>query len=1248
LFEFYFLFISLFTGETVNDNIIQSNNRRTFVSPERKTQQSAEYNQQTQYGQRESAQEQEPEDYNYYPSISTTESRSPNDYYYHSPEKKNKAMNPSLQEPNLPHHHHNPGQSLFNTPTGAGPRSNNTPEPLSTISKFRPNNNSNNNPSPGGGSAANLLLNSGVKDNNASNLKNALRNILTDLVQRYQSSSSLPPTPKNTGTSSSSSSRQQISLIEEETEILALISLYLQNNGDPDALLLDPVLMKTLKMKVLSKLLEENMMSKQQQQQQQQSGQQRTQLKSMSNQNNNNINNLEIDSSVIESALHHYESYYNQSDQEKANSPLGKSINKNPVWVPPSNKTTVGRSPPLRASPPKTGLDSSNEEREVKNNYYDSARDLSSSENSTVITAVARGEGGRKHRLTNYSTNSANTINNNLPVHSSPAPPSLPTAVAVAIDGNHSPPGSSQKQLKQWTKASPQSESPRRKSKQQETTTTTIPSRANVTPIKENNNSPSVQIMKERNPRYLSCGICAKLPKRPTINFAEFRKEKQQQLKSQQQQTPSPSAALSSSHDWNDPSHLQFCEPCSLKHFQSHNTPNKLSSSNNNTPLSSQQQQGSSSKKKHPLLPATLTEAEEEVLAAPLTEEQEQKHQLYQKKSEETERQLQEWKNRFNQQYNQKNALTNDSMDSLPSFVSAATTNTAKKDQMQRSHSTGKLINRPTTAPPSVSSSAAVPAEVAAKAIMRSISADSSSKQRQELQPQSKSQQQQQLTTPEVNRNRQPNSAITSATTLTTPSPVSSETKGPYKITRNDPTSFSAMKRREMSRDAVREVTSKLCQLAVELEKSLVMNESIDENEPNQTNISMNNLIQSNLSQDFIREATTATATSNPVVLAEMIQLIRQQNEEINKIKDFQETLLKQQQKQQQQGKKTTGSFQKSGGSSIFSNTRQSLQSMRETEVMNEEEEERAEQEGDQTQDNEDYYYNSISQGQPLARIDEEEDGGEHEASIQQQQQQKKKLVRSSSRELESFMNFFQLSQPDYHHHDNHHQPGFDSFGSPNGMMIAKQKNQIYPMSSEDMEQVISMLEEKYHITRYQFQQFQQQTAGQQQQVLSPSGRRLSSHQGQHSVNLTSVLEIEVLLARHLPAMKHISRSSDPYVELILLTFHPIPNWPFGSSSTLSSPLGKGRGGGGEMIKRDPQGREISTTNWKENITNVLSHFTDVDYNVLNGNCVIRADIEFSIMEEVYGCSPVVIGYQRTNVQVVKTFILFYFWLWFC
>jgi hypothetical protein len=1244
----------------VNDNIIQSNNRRT---PERKTQQSAEYNQPTEYSQRESEQEQqEQEDYNYYPSISTTQSRSPNDYYYHSPERKNKAMNPSLQEPNLPHlppHHHHlhPGQALFNTPTGAGSRSNNTPEPLSTISKFRPYNNSGGNPSPGGGSAANLLLSSGVKDNNASNLKNALRNILTDLVQRYQSSSSssLPPTPKNSS-ANSSSSRQQISLIEEETEILALISLYLQNHGDPDALLLDPVLMKTLKMKVLSKLLEENMMSKQQQQ----SGQQRTQLKSMSNQNNSNINNLEIDSSVIESALHHYESYYNQSDQEKANSPLGKSINKNPVWVQPTSKTIVGRSPPLRASPPKTGLDSSNEEREVKNNYYDSARDLSSSENSTVITAVARGEGGRKHRLANYSTNSATTIpqsnnNNKLPLHSSPAPslpPSLPTAVAVPIDGNHSPPGSSQKQLKQWTKASPQSESPRRKNKQQETTTTTTTttSSANVTPIKENNNSTSVQIMKERNPRYLSCGICAKLPKRPTINFAEFRKEKQQQLKQQQQQTPSPS---NNDHDWNDPTHLQFCEPCSLKHFQSHNTPIKWNSSNNTTPLSSQQQQqpGSSSKKKHPLLPATLTEAEEEVLAAPLTEEQEHKQQLYKTKSEETERQLQEWKNRFNQQYNQKNALTNDSMDSLPSFVSAATaTTTAKKDQMQRSHSTGKLINRPTTAPSSVSSSAvAVPAEVAAKAIMRSISADSSSKQRQrqELQHPPSKFQQQQLTTPEVNRTRQPNSAITTATTLATPSPASSETKGPYKITRNDPTSFSAVKRREMSRDAVREVTSKLCQLAVELEKSLVMNESIDENEQNQnqTNISMNNLIQSNLSQDFIREATTtANGTTNPVVLAEMIQLIRQQNEEIHKIKDFQETLLKQQ--QQQQGKKKTGSLQKSGGSSIFSNTRESLQSMRDTEEVNEEEE-KQEQEGDQTQDNDDYYYNSISQGQPLARIDEEEDGGEHESSIQQQKQQrKKKLVRSSSRELESFMNFFQLSQPD-HHHDNHHQPGFDSFGSPNGMMIAKQKNQIYPMSSEDMEQVISMLEEKYHITRYQFQQFQQQTAAQQQQVLSPSGRRLSSHQGQQSVNLTSVLEIEVLLARHLPAMKHISRSSDPYVELILLTFHPIPNWPFGSSSTLSSPLARARGGG-DMIKRDPQGREISTTNWKENITNVLTHFTDVDYNVLNGNCVIRADIEFSIMEEVYGCSPVVIGYQRTNVQVNENIYFIYFCLWFC
>jgi hypothetical protein len=88
--------------------------------------------------------------------------------------------------------------------------------------------------------------------------------------------------------------------------------------------------------------------------------------------------------------------------------------------------------------------------------------------------------------------------------------------------------------------------------------------------------------------------------------------------------------------------------------------------------------------------------------------------------------------------------------------------------------------------------------------------------------------------------------------------------------------------------------------------------------------------------------------------------------------------------------------------------------------------------------------------------------------------------------------------------------------------------------------------------------------------------------------------------------MKHMSRSSDPYVELVLLTFHP-------------TTVVDGR-----------------TNEWKDNINEVLSHFTDIDYNILNGHCVIRADLEFDAMEEMYGCSPTVVGYQRTNVQVIS------------
>ncbi len=132
---------------------------------------------------------------------------------------------------------------------------------------------------------------------------------------------------------------------------------------------------------------------------------------------------------------------------------------------------------------------------------------------------------------------------------------------------------------------------------------------------------------------------------------------------------------------------------------------------------------------------------------------------------------------------------------------------------------------------------------------------------------------------------------------------------------------------------------------------------------------------------------------------------------------------------------------------------------------------------------------------------------------------------------------------------------------------------------------------------------------------------------------------MEVILARHLPAMKHMSRSSDAYVELILLTFHPtIP--------ALSSKLNDENHGEYEEAEgrgeEEQKGNE-SSNRWKQNIPEVLAHFTDVDYNILNGNCVIRADMEFTVMEEVYGCIPVVIGYQRTSVQVMNDNFLDFF-----
>ena len=1071
--------------------------------------------------------------------------------------------------------------SQLMTPTNLyNPTNKETPEAISTISKYRPPSLTHGLGHPATEEKASAagdredFFSSGSKGNGLGldnpALKTVLRNILSESIQRYQqpsssssrSSAMFPQTPGGH------------ELIEEETEILALISLYLQQHTDPDDLLLDPVLMKTLKMKVLSKLLEESM-----------SHNNNAHAPGPGPGNNNGSkpatptshrppssvrslqktarpllaggaergaagSPLEVDSSLVESAVSNFERFHSQDEAEQSNSPLGKVVNKTPVPLTNARPTKIPQRQPGQGQgqgifPPSMAIQRTDE--------------------------AVPGRGSSPKRLpvaTDISPPTQAQAQQAEPTDSSPI---------VALS---STPAESQQRLKKWTRASPQSESPTRK----KAVATAAPS------------------PRDPNKRYHNCSICAQLPKRPAINFSELKRQQQQAAQqaamvsppSSSANRPNPNSSSTTggsggtkpvvlsptqrrylqsaelqSHDPNDPAHLEFCEPCARQHLRQHQADPDEDDDGQERPMAvdelgdGQQQQ----------------------------QREEERRRLVQKVAEETERQLRDWKDRFQRHYGQPgstSSFSQDPNDSLPTI------------QSQAHAQSGRSQSQPPPSARSADRTTSSVSEVAARAILRSISAEpmrpapslaveaASSNKAGGANPSG-------LLTPESHKNGQP--ALTS--------PPASEAKGPYFIVKSDPTSFSAVKRRELSRDAVREVTSRLCQLAVDLEKSAVL--------ADETFAEDGGFAVGNLSHDLFGESTSsarppapapvpapaqpANPSANPssgsgrsseAMLSEVIQLIRQQSEEIHRLKDFQQSLL-------------SGSWSSaqspahaSRPGSFFSNTQESLQSLHPLG--------RSRSQDEADNNGRDLLDPAVSAYYPqhsLTRIDEED--GDQESHPQQQAQAQALALA----QLDSFLGFFG--------------PGAEAAAAegPDSSAAATtaRKSQRYPMSFEDVQQVVSILEEKFHVTRYQLAQRQQQQQDRGRPALaSPTAHRRRAAQSalsSSSAASSSQLEVEVVLARHLPAMKHMSRSSDPYAELILLTFHPV---------------GPALGQGGQAA------------DWRENIHEVLGHFTDVDYNVLNGNCVIRADVEFAAMEQLYGCTPVVIGYQKTSVQAATMY----------
>lgn len=98
-----------------------------------------------------------------------------------------------------------------------------------------------------------------------------------------------------------------------------------------------------------------------------------------------------------------------------------------------------------------------------------------------------------------------------------------------------------------------------------------------------------------------------------------------------------------------------------------------------------------------------------------------------------------------------------------------------------------------------------------------------------------------------------------------------------------------------------------------------------------------------------------------------------------------------------------------------------------------------------------------------------------------------------------------------------------------------------------------------------------------------------------------------MVLAKHLPVMKHMNRTSDPYVEVILLNFIALP-----TTSTVMEPLSE------------------------ERLSTFLRHLVDCEYDILSSGCQLKYDYHNlpELLQQFHLSTVQVLGYHRTSVKV--------------
>ncbi len=915
-------------------------------------------------------------------------------------------------------------------------------------------------------------------NNNAVDMNNELAQNLRSIIRKKLSASMFEGSdqPQN----SPVGKKPHKALIEEETEILALISLYLttatssslpstpsgkskaagfhptstllaQLNKSPrqqrekekasldhelpnDSPTIDPKLMKTLKMQVLSRLLQENFPDLTPQLEKINRSSKAKEVHDFSDNEN------DADGAVFQSA------YVSPRDTA-----MSKKINTDPIQIQTGNKRKSKKSVDLVPDAENPSPSSGN----ANNHLTKPSEDQKIKEKSSKVESAAKN-----------STKAATPVSTNAHTMTSPSPHKTPNF------------------------QSPESGSATK--------------------------------------RYQSCPICASLPKRPPLDFSEFREERRRNkalaLQATSHAATPETQGKESYHRHENNGDIIYV---SSKHEAAYTSPKDIKTSSNNksrTALSSPplstadpapvalqvvtapKPPPSSSigtspinrsssfgmiKKDASTSPFPQRDAPRITETDPNQKELEEKlrEEYFQKITQETERQLQEWKTKFFENPENENVTDdeeNENEDGLADYES----NNMNSSRLVNSRTQTPTIGRITTANrPKSAQTASIPIRKvkSADAISRPNEVKTEVKTSPHISQPSTSLSISDDSLP-VKRENIVNRANSSPNLHSSPtskkgqarSPILTAAKPSSSPPRND---LHTSRRRDINRDAIRDVTAKLCQLAVDLEKSALENDENLEEE-------IQTISTTALPQNGLQRVSRDNSSMN-AVLAELLQLVKLQQEELHHLRNVQETFFR-------TNASLTTSLQSSlnasdgakgfARSNLFS-SQESIQTIHPSAIDSRQPKLR---EGSRNElENEVEKLEEQSKAEEELEEEDVEEKKVHDRLVAHEPGKMKKVAGTEENEVQALLSWINMIEnqnhahnaPEYNHQD----------------QILAKHNPRYKVTSEEVQQLITLLEEKYRSIQQELTQPHQR-----KHHSSPQKKLLSSS----SITASSTLEV--------------------------------------------------------------------------------------------------------------------------------------------